>query len=107
MPGEDEPVGWRALDGIALRSRLGLVDLDAPPQLLDGGIASLRVFAGYAGWGPGQVQAEIEEGAWYVLQAEPADAFAAEPERLWQAVLRRAGGTLALVATYPDDPELN
>jgi putative transcriptional regulator len=108
VPGEDdEPVGWRALDGIALRSRLGLVDLDAPPQLLEGGIASLRVFAGYAGWGPGQVQAEIEEGAWYVLPAEPADAFAAEPERLWQVVLRRAGGTLALVATYPDDPALN
>jgi len=107
VPGEDEPVGWRALDGIALRSRLGLVDLDAPPQLLEGGIASLRVFAGYAGWGPGQVQAEIEEGAWYVLPAEPADAFAAEPERLWQVVLRRAGGTLALVATYPDDPSLN
>ena len=107
VPGEDEPVGWRALDGIALRSRLGLVDLDAPPQLLEGGIASLRVFAGYAGWGPGQVQEEIEEGAWYVLSAEPADAFAAEPERLWQMVLRRAGGMLALVATYPDDPALN
>lgn len=107
VPGEEEPVGWRALDGIALRSRLGLVDLDAPPQLLEGGIASLRVFAGYAGWGPGQLQAEIEEGAWYVLPAEPADPFAAEPERLWQVVLRRAGGTLALVATYPDDPGLN
>ena len=107
VPGEDEPVGWRALDGMTLQSRLGLVDLDAPPQLLEGGIASLRVFAGYAGWGPGQVQAEIEEGAWYVLPAEPADAFAAEPERLWQTVLRRAGGTLALVATYPDDPALN
>src|SRR5215470_3315134 len=107
VPGEDEPVGWRALDGMTLRSRIGLVDLDAPPQLLEGGIASLRVFAGYAGWGPGQVQAEIEEGAWYVLPAEPADAFAAQPERLWQTVLRRAGGTLALVATYPDDPALN
>jgi putative transcriptional regulator len=107
VPGEDEPVGWRALGGTATRSRLGLVDLDAPPQLLAGGIASLRVFAGYAGWGPGQLQAEIEEGAWYVLPAEPADPFAAEPERLWQAVLRRAGGTLALVATYPDDPGLN
>jgi len=42
-----------------------------------------------------------------VLPAEPADAFAAEPERLWQMVLRRAGGTLALMATYPDDPALN
>lgn len=107
VPGEDEPVGWRALDGATLASRIGLVDLDAPPQLLAGGIASFRVFAGYAGWGPGQLRAEIEEGAWYVLSADPADAFAPEPERLWQAVLRRAGGTLALVATYPDDPSLN
>jgi putative transcriptional regulator len=104
---DEEPVGWRALDGSTLMSRLGLVDLDAPPQLLAGGIVSLRVFAGYAGWGPGQLQAEIEEGAWYVLSGEPADAFAAEPELLWTAVLRRAGGNLALVATYPDDPTLN
>ena len=67
VPGDEEPVGWRALDGSAVMSRIGLVDLDAPPQLLAGGIASLRVFAGYAGWGPGQLQAEIDEGAWYVL----------------------------------------
>src|SRR5216683_106047 len=107
VPGDDEPVGWRALDGSSLMSRIGLVDLDAPPQLLAGGIASLRVFAGYAGWGPGQLQAEIDEGAWYVLTGEPADAFAAEPERLWPAVLRRAGGSFAMVATYPDDPALN
>ncbi len=65
------------------------------------------MFAGYAGWGPGQLQAEIDEGAWYVLSGEPADAFAAEPEELWKAVLRRQGGNLAMVATYPDDPSLN
>ena len=88
-------------------SRLGLVDLDAPPQLLAGGIVSLRVFAGYAGWSPGQLRSEISEGAWYVLPAEPADAFAAEPDQLWQMVLRRAAGTLALVATYPEDPAQN
>src|SRR5207247_4005111 len=107
VPGEDEPVGWRPLDGMTLRARIGLVDLDAPPQLLEGGIASLRVFAGYAGWGPGQVQAEIEERAWYVLPAEPSDAFAPERERLWQGVLRRGGGTLALVGTSADDPGLH
>src|SRR5580658_8193912 len=72
--GGDEPIGWRSLSGSKLMSRVGLVDLDAPPQLLAGGIASLRVFAGYAGWSPGQLQAEIEEGAWYVLSGEPADA---------------------------------
>jgi putative transcriptional regulator len=105
--GEDEPLGWRSLDGSNLMSRIGLVDLEAPPELLAGGISSLRVFAGYAGWGPGQLRAEIEEGAWYVLAGEPTDAFLAEPERLWGAVLRRQGGDFAIVATYPDDPMLN
>jgi len=75
--------------------------------LVAGGIASFRVFAGYAGWGPGQLQDEIDEGAWYVVAAEPADVFDPEPEQLWRAVLRRSGGALALVATYPDDPSLN
>lgn len=105
--GDDEPLGWRSLEGSDLTSRIGLVDLEAPPELLADGIASLRVFAGYAGWGPGQLQAEIEEGAWYVLAGEPADVFLAEPERLWPEVLRRQGGEFAIVATYPDDPLLN
>ncbi len=105
--GEEEPLGWRSLDGSSLMSRIGLVDLEAPPELLAGGITSLRVFAGYAGWGPGQLQAEIDEGAWYVLPGEPTDAFLAEPEQLWPAVLRRQGGDFAIVATYPDDPMLN
>ena len=105
--GEDEPLGWRSLDGSAMMSRIGLVDLGAPPELLAGGITSLRVFAGYAGWGPGQLRAEIEEGAWYVLAGEPTDAFLADPERLWPEVLRRQGGEFAIVATYPDDPMLN
>jgi putative transcriptional regulator len=105
--GTDEPVGWRSLDGTPVMSRIGLVDLGAPPQLLEGGIASMRVFAGYAGWGAGQLRDEIAEGAWYVLPGDPGDAFAADPERLWQSVLRRQGGDLALVATFPDDPALN
>ena len=105
--GDDEPLGWRSLEGSDLTSRIGLVDLEAPPELLADGITSLRVFAGYACWGPGQLQAEIEEGAWYVLAGEPTDAFLAEPERLWPEVLRRQGGEFAIVATYPDDPLLN
>ena len=105
--GSDEPVGWRSLDGTPMMSRIGLVDLGAPPELLVGGITSMRVFAGYAGWGAGQLSDEIDEGAWYVLPGDPADAFAAEPERLWQQVLRRQGGELALVATFPDDPSWN
>ena len=50
--GENEPIGWRSLSGSKLMSRIGLVDLGAPPELLADGIASLRVFAGYAGWAP-------------------------------------------------------
>jgi putative transcriptional regulator len=107
VPGTDEPVGWHPLDGAPAMARLGLVDLDAPPGLLAAAIVSLRVYAGYAGWGAGQLQAEIEEGAWYVVPADPSDAFCPDPERLWPAVLRRQGGELAYVATYPDDPGLN
>jgi putative transcriptional regulator len=107
VPGRDEPVGWRALDGAPALARLGLLDLDAPPRLLAPAISSLRVYAGYAGWSPGQLEAEIEEGAWYVVPADPGDVFAAEPDQLWRQVLRRQGGDLAFLATYPDDPGLN
>lgn len=62
---------------------------------------------GYAGWGPGQLEAELREGAWYVVESEPGDVSSPRPERLWRAVLRRQRSELAMVATYPDDPSLN
>ena len=88
-------------------SRVGLIDLDVPPELLASEVAGLRVFAGYSGWGVGQLRSEIKDGAWYVLPAESGDAFMEDPKRLWQDVLRRQGGDLAFVATFPDDPSLN
>src|ERR1700744_2807205 len=72
VPGDAEPLGWPALDGAAAVSRLGLVDLDAPPDLLAPAIDRLRVYAGYAGWAPGQLRAEIDEGAWYVVAGRSA-----------------------------------
>jgi putative transcriptional regulator len=105
--GESEPIGWRSLAGSKVMSRIGLVDLGAPPELLADGIASLRVFAGYAGWGAGQLEAEIDVGAWLVLDGLPEDAFVKDPGRLYPAVLRRQGGEMALLSTYPDDPVLN
>ncbi len=107
VPGKEEPLGWRALDGAPALARLGLLDLDAPPRLLAPAIQSLRVYAGYAGWSPGQLEEEIDEGAWFVLPAEPGDIFAAEPEHLWRTVLQRQEGDLAFLATYPEDPGLN
>jgi len=102
VPGGGEPMGWRRVHGA-----VGLVDLDAPPELLAGELGSLRIFAGYAGWGPGQLEREMDEGAWYVIESEPGDAFSPQPERLWRAVLRRQRSEIALVATYPDDPSMN
>ncbi|MBW8483853.1 YqgE/AlgH family protein [Actinomadura parmotrematis] len=107
LPGDGEPLGWRALDGDAAVARVGLVDLDAPPGLLAAELLQLRVFAGYAGWSEGQLRAEVEDGSWYLVPAEAGDAFNADPGRLWQEVLRRQGGDLALVSTFPEDPTLN
>jgi putative transcriptional regulator len=108
LPGEDEPLGWRALDGGSPEvARVGLVDLDAPPALLAPELLQLRVFAGYAGWSAGQLRTEIEEGAWYLVPAEAGDVFAGDPDRLWRQVLRRQGGDLAFVSTFPEDPTLN
>lgn len=101
-PGSGEPIGWRRVHGA-----IGLVDLDTPPELLAPALGSLRIFAGYAGWGPGQLEDELVEGAWYVVESEPGDVSSPDPERLWRAVLRRQRSELAMVATYPDDPSLN
>jgi putative transcriptional regulator len=101
--GEDgEPLGWQRVHGA-----IGLVDLEAPPELLAAELGSLRIFAGYAGWGPGQLEDELVEGAWYVVESEPGDVSAPDPEQLWRSVLRRQRSELAMVATYPDDPSLN
>ncbi|GII56362.1 UPF0301 protein [Planotetraspora thailandica] len=102
----EEPLGWRRLRGRST-SRLGTVDLDAPPEILAGEISQMRIFAGYAGWTAGQLESELEEGAWYVVDSEPGDTFNSDPARLWRTVLRRQQGDLALVATFPDDPQQN
>ncbi|MEW5534654.1 YqgE/AlgH family protein, partial [Streptomyces virginiae] len=86
---------------------IGLVDLEAPPELLASALGGLRIFAGYSGWGPGQLEEELGEGAWYVVESEPGDVSSPDPERLWRSVLRRQRSELAMVATYPDDPSLN
>ena len=72
-----------------------------------GAIARSRVFAGYAGWGPGQLEAELAESSWIVEPALPDDVFAADPAELWSDVLRRKGGPYAVLALMPPDPSLN
>ncbi len=96
------PVGFKQV-----ADRLGLIDLDTPQELVDGWLDGLRVFAGYAGWGAGQLQSEIARGDWYVVPSQPYDPFRADPDGLLRDVLRRQPGELAWRSTRPIDPELN
>jgi putative transcriptional regulator len=79
---------------------VGMVDLDDPPEL-----SRLRVFAGYAGWGPGQLDGELEQETWIVDEANPDDPF--DGADLWAHVLARKGGEYALLARMPPDPSVN
>jgi putative transcriptional regulator len=85
-----------------------LVDLDAEPEELADRLTGLRVFAGYAGWSPGQLAVEIAEGAWACVPGRPEDVLsrAAGPD-LWRAVLGRQTGRLAVLSTAPADPTAN
>ena len=92
---------------IKVRGSLALVDLDADPDLMAPRLRGLRVFAGYAGWGEGQLAAEINRGDWLVVPALAEDVLAPPDTDLWSRILRRQGLPLALLATYPIDPSLN
>lgn len=85
---------------------IGFADPDLEPGLVEG-ILRARVFAGYAGWGPGQLEGEMGESAWIVEPARPDDVFSPEPERLWMSVLRRKGGDYRMLSLMPDDPSSN
>lgn len=101
-PEDPEPEGWRGVLG-----GLGLVDLDSAPEPLLPRLAALRVFAGYAGWGPGQLEGELALDAWIVIDALPGDPFSHRPDELWRSVLRRQPGRQALLSTWVSDPTMN
>jgi putative transcriptional regulator len=70
-------------------------------------IRRARVFAGYAGWGAGQLEVELQDDSWIVEPARPHDIFHPKPERLWDDVLRRKGSAFDTVRLMPADPSLN
>lgn len=84
-----------------------LVDLDADPKITGAVLDRLRIFAGYAGWAPGQLAAEIAAQAWAVVPSEPGDVVSETGAVLWRTVLRRQRGRLALLSAYIEDPSLN
>ena len=93
--------------GVLIFGAVGFLPVEVDDATELGVLARARVFAGYAGWGPGQLEMELAESAWIVEPAVPDDVFTGDPETLWSAVLRRKGGPFTLLATMPADPSLN
>jgi putative transcriptional regulator len=98
---DPEEAAFLVVEGIGLVSdRTGL-------DRLGSATARRRIFAGYTGWGPGQLESELEREDWIVEPALPEDVFDDEPADLWGRVLSRKGGQFRLLARMPIDPTVN
>jgi putative transcriptional regulator len=93
--------------GLLVLGRIGFPAPDADIDELTEATGRARVFAGFAGWGEGQLEAELDQGDWIAHAALPEDVFTAVPSELWSSVLRRKGGSYALIARMPPDPSVN
>jgi putative transcriptional regulator len=93
--------------GMLVVGRIGFPAADADLEQLAEATARRRVFAGFAGWGEGQLDAELDHGDWIAHSALPEDVFTDLPRELWSAVLTRKGGSYALIARMPLDPSVN
>jgi putative transcriptional regulator len=94
------------LAGALVFESVGFLPAEVDPDEL-GELLQTRVFAGYAGWGPEQLDGELEDGSWIVEPAIATDVFTPEPDELWSEVLRRKGGPYGVLALMPADPSLN
>ena len=92
--------------GSLVLDNIGFLPAEVDPDEL-GELRRARVFVGYAGWGPGQLDGELEEGSWIVEPAAPDDVFTPAPDDLWSEVLRRKGGPFGVLALMPPDPSAN
>jgi putative transcriptional regulator len=86
---------------------IGILGTSGEGDDLSVGVRTARAFAGHAGWGPGQLDGELERGDWILEPARRGDAFSDSPRELWQTVLSRKGGSYELIARMPADPSMN
>ena len=91
---------------VPLFGALGFPSLDEPDSVA-AVTTRRRIFAGYAGWGSGQLEDELAREDWILEEAQPDDAFTDDPDELWRDVLRRKGGIYELVSRMPEDPRVN
>ena len=92
--------------GALILDSVGFLPAEVEPDAI-GELRRARVFAGYAGWGPGQLDEELDEGSWIVAPALAEDVFTGDPDELWSEVLRRKGGPFEVLALMPPDPSAN
>jgi putative transcriptional regulator len=93
--------------GLLVLGRIGFPAPEAGIEELAQATARRRVFAGYAGWGEGQLDSELDQGDWIAHPALPDDVFTEAPDELWSTVMARKGGSYALIARMPVDPSVN
>ena len=98
---DDVGDGWNEIAG-----RLGTVDLESTPAAV-GGIDEVRLFAGFASWAPGQLEAELVEQAWFVVDAVESDMHTDDPDELWWTVVGRQPGEIGRLRHYPRDASHN
>ncbi len=96
-----------SLVGVLVLGRIGFPAPEVSVEQLTAGTERRRVFAGHAGWGRGQLDAELAGGDWITHPAQPQDVFTEDPDELWSEVLTRMGGSYALIARMPLDPSVN
>ena len=99
------PPGGDTWTGIA--ERVGLLDLGSEDPTAVDAVEAVRVFSGYAGWGPSQLDEEVAAGDWFVVPFHPDDPFRSDVTGLWRRVLARQPGRLALFSHFPDEPRWN
>lgn len=92
---------------VPVLGRVGLLDLELDPDDVAADLRAARLYAGYSGWGPGQLEAELAEDAWIVVDAAEDDPFQPDSAALWQRILARQGGHLARLSLFPRHPSLN
>ncbi|MDQ6696151.1 MAG: YqgE/AlgH family protein [Actinomycetota bacterium] len=97
---DDRPSSWQPLVGA-----IGTLDLNSSEDATS--CAEVRLFAGSAGWAVGQLEDELAEGAWWLVDVDADDVFSSDPASLWSSVLRRQLGPLAWFANHPGDPSVN
>lgn len=98
---DDAGDNWNQILG-----RIGTVDLDVDPTDVPG-LDEVRMFAGYAGWSGGQLEAELHDDGWFVVDAELTDIHTDDPLELWWEVVGRQPGPVGRLAYYPRDPRDN